>query len=296
MTITKAAVHCILFLLLCTVQLRAQQIGVLPMADASIEDFGEQFTIHATLLLREQIEQQSWASVFLNPGGVYTPSDTDLMVSYSQDRPAASRPGVALATTLLQVERPKRGPMLLRVRAELTNIATGQTASLGVFEHKVRPDELVVELAHGHFWGGTGSRPFDNQPIGHLARDLDEEIAQAAIAQAGRWQLTRVPPLAAGTANPACNASFQVSYGNQRTSRTYDLVLDRKFESVMTGNGRLQFDLVSGPHLLLLHLNDTPYKVPAQKQYAIDFDFDCDHPSLAVEIGPGGEAILKAQP
>jgi hypothetical protein len=287
--------RCILFLLLCAVSLRAQQIGVLPMADASTENFGEQFTTHATLMLREQIEP-GWPSVFLNPGGVYTPSDTDLILGFSQELPSSHRPGVALATTLLQVEHPKKGPRYLRIRAELINVSNGQTASLGVFEHKVKPEELEVELAHGHFWGGTGSRRFEKQPIGHVARDLDQEIAAAAIAQVEQWQLNSDLPPAPESANSDCNASFQVAYGNHRISKTYDLVLDQSFESVMTGEGRLQFDLFNGPHLLLLHLNDVPYKVPAQKQYAIDFDFDCASPSLTVEIGPGGEAILKAQP
>jgi hypothetical protein len=286
----------ILLVLLCAVAGRAQQIAVLPMADASIEDFGEQFTIHSTLILREKIQERAWASTFLNPGGVYTPSDTDLVTSFAQEQDPSSRPGTALVTTLLQIDRPRRGPWKLRVRAELTNIATSQTVELGTFDHKVRPDELVVEMAHGHFWGGTGSRPFEKQPIGHLAEDVADQISEAAIAQAQRWQQNRVPPLVTNIANSACDSSFQVSYGNHKISRIYDLLLDNKFESVTTEDGRLSLPMFPGPHVLLLHLNDVPYKVPAQKQYAIDFAFDCARPALSVEIGPGGEAVLNTHP
>jgi hypothetical protein len=289
-------IRCVLFLLLCAATSRAQQIGVLPMADASIEDFGEQFTIHSSLILRDAIQARTWASTSLNPGGVYTPSDTDLVVTFAQEQDPENRPGVALITTLLQVDRPKRGSWMLRVKAELANTLNGQTAELGTFEHKVRPDELVVEMAHGHFWGGTGSRPFEKQPIGHLAQDLANQIADAAIAQAERWQQNRVPPLITNTADSACEASFQISFGRERISKTYDLMLDHKFQSVTTMEGRLALPLVPGPHFMLLHLGDVPYKVPAQKQYALDFNFNCARPALSVEIGPGGEAVLKTQP
>jgi len=100
-----------------------------------------------------------------------------------------------------------------------------------------------------------------------------------------------VPPQAANASSSTCDAPFQISYGNRKISRTYDLLLDKKFQSVATADGRLSLPLFPGPHVLLVHLNDVPYKVPAQKQYAVDFAFDCARPAMSVEIGPAAKPL-----
>jgi hypothetical protein len=272
--------------------LGAQGIGVMPMFDASAEDIGPLFAEQTTLILQQTLQAAGVHAVYLNPGGVYTPTDIDLI------RDTSERYGVSavLVTTFPRVFRPKgnRGPILLELKAQLVNPKDGTVADLGAYERKITPDELIIEYGHAHFWGTTGSRPFTHQKIGEHAEKLSAEIVASALAQARQLHLDLGTPPAIPPAPAQCAFNFRVSLPRHRIAKTYELILDGHDEAFGVTDGIASFTAPEGPHTLYLYVHDAPYNLPVQHLYPINAMLSCPTPSLAVVLGPGGEASFEA--
>ena len=79
-------------------------------------------------------------------------------------------------------------------------------------------------------------------------------------------------------------------------AKTYELILDGHDESFGVTDGISTFTAAEGPHILYLYVHDAPYNLPVQHLYPINALLSCRTPSLAVTLGPGGEAAFEAHP
>jgi hypothetical protein len=278
----------VLFLLL-SMRVTAQGIGIMPMYDASAEDVGRQFTEQSTLMLFQELQAKGSDATLLNPGGIYLVSDIDLIRAMAQPL----RIPAVLITSIRQVARPprgKHGDWFIEIEASLLDVGSGNSTPLPLVREKVRPEDLVVETYHGHFWGTTGSRPFASQRIGKIAHTIIQQIVASLPSQAH----IATPAKQIGTAS-TCPGSFRIVFPNQRLSKIYDLLIDGSEESIQISDGIAPLSLSSAPHLIMLHLADPPYKVPLQHLYLFNFVFDCAHSSLRALLQPGGGIDLSAQ-
>ncbi|MFC6646443.1 hypothetical protein ACFQBQ_12780 [Granulicella cerasi] len=281
-------------LLMLAAALPAQTVGVMPVYDNSLESIGQEFTEGTTLILLQQLESRGVATTLLNPGGVYLPSDNDLIQGYGQ----GSNTALVLVTQLNQVEFPK-GKFkdgFLVVTASLVQSATGSATPLGTFREKIKPEELVVETYHSHWGGATGSRAFVKQPIGKAAQKLAAQVLDAAtgnsLMTAARSSMAAAQPVA----QPACNGTFRVKFPRtDRVSKSYDLLIDGSEESFKITDGIATLMLKPGEHLLLLHVADPPYKVPMQHQYAFNYVQNCQAPNLIATLDKGGGMVLSSE-
>jgi len=264
----------------------------MPMFDASTEDIGPLFAEQTTLILQQSLQAAGVHAVYMNPGGVYTPTDIDLIRDTSEHYAISA----VLVTTFPRVFRPKgnRGPILLELKAQLVNPKDGTVTDLGAFDRKITPDELVIEYGHSHFWGTTGSRPFTHQKIGQDAAKLGGEIVTSALAQARQLHLDLGTPAATPPAPAQCGFNFRVSLPRHRIAKTYELILDGHDEAFGVTDGIASFTTTEGPHTLYLYVHDAPYNLPVEHLYPMNAMLSCLTPSLAVELGPGGEALFEA--
>lgn len=273
-------------------------VGIMPVYDASGENYGETFTQNMTQMLFDELKSTGYEPVLLNPGGAYTPLDSDLIKEFAQ----MSKVDAVLITIMQIPAKPKSGPYILKVDAQLLDPKTGTLTASRSYADNIRREEAIVEggyVGFGSMWGfGTGgSRRFEKQPLGKRARLFAKAIRQQAvstvpsIAQTGS---ALIPAPSSGS----CEVSFRVNYPRKNAiSKSYGLVINGKEESLWLKEGVATLSMRSGPSLILLNVADAPYRLPIQRLYAANTYVDCSRSdrALALDIGPAGEAFLRWQ-
>jgi hypothetical protein len=90
-----------------------------------------------------------------------------------------------------------------------------------------------------------------------------------------------------------------VRYIRQKaTSKAYAIIVNGREESVgVRDTGVVSLTLESGLNMFEVTLKDGPYRMPVQKEYAINRWIDCspDERHLTMEVGPVGEALIVAR-
>ncbi len=299
-----ARVACLLTLLAvlpsaATAQSRAV-VGILPVFDASGDVQSERFTSHLTLMIYERLQKSTVQPHLLNPGALYNPLNTDWPVEFGE----SAGVDVLLISTMLGTEKPKKGDWTLRVEAYVLDLRSGKK-SLPVL-HRYEIDrryvgENVYVTSGGVRQAGVAgefvSRPFDKQPIGKAARAMAESIAAGVPAQAEGVASQR-SGISSAPDQGRCTVDFAVAYTTKKTnSKTYQLVANARDESLWLKDGVAHLELASGPLVLQVSTNDSPYRLPVQRLYQLDAVVDCTRPErkLVLEIGGGGEALLHWQ-
>lgn len=274
-------------------------VGILPAYDASGEVYGEIFTQNLTQMLFDEVRASGYEPVLLNPGGAYTPLDSDLIKEFGQMSKVDS-----VLITILQIPlKPKNGPHTLKLDAQMLDPVTGTLSATRSYAENIRKEEAIIEggfIGFGAMWGfgGTGgSRKFEKQPLGKRARNFARNIRQQvlgtvpSLVQSGTWK----NPIAAPG---SCQISFRVAYPKKGSiSKSYGLIINGKEESLWLKEGVATVTMTNGPALLHINLADAPYRLPVQRLYAANTFVDCSRSerSLALDVGPAGEAFLVWQ-
>lgn len=272
-------------------------VGVMPAYDASGEDYGEIFAENLTQMLFEELQSSGYQPILLNPGGAYTPFDSDLVREFAQ----IARVDAVLVTTFQLPDKPKRGNYTLKVEAHLLDPQSGKVTPTRSYTDSIRREEAIVEGGYvglGAAWGfGTGaSRKFEKQPLGKRARSFARAIRGQAvdtIPQFATAGTTSVPVIVPGS----CKVEFRVVYPRKNAiSKSYGLIINGKEESLWLKEGIATVTLPNGPALILVNVADAPYRLPVQRVYAANTFVECggsEPQQLHLEIGPAGEAFLQ---
>lgn len=267
-------------------------IGIMPVFDASGENYGELFTQHMTQILFEEMKGTNFQPVLLNPGGGYTPLDPDLIKEFAQMSGVDS----VLITILQMPVKPRNGDYTLKVDAQLMDPKTGKTSSMQNYAENINRREAIVEGGYSGFFFSTGaSRRFDKQPLGKRSIAFSREIKQFAINTIPSMVVEGTaaePP----TTRNSCEINFRVAYVDKKAiSKSYGLIINGKEESLWIKEGVSTETVPSGPVMIVVTVADAPYRLPVQHIYAGNTFADCSRPerSLALEIGPAGEAFLR---
>ncbi|MCU1311551.1 MAG: hypothetical protein JWO20_2676 [Candidatus Angelobacter sp.] len=274
---------------------RKTSIGIMPVFDASGEVYGELFTQHMTQILSEEMQNSNLHPVLLNPGGAYTPLDTDLIKEFAQMAKVDS----VLITMFQMPDKPRSGPYTLKVTAQLLDPQSGATSAMQNYTESINRQEAIVETGYSGFFSAGGSRRFDKQPLGKRSISFSKAIRQYSLntvptmVQLGTAQ---IPPLS----QKSCEINFRAAYANankKAISKSYGLIVNGKEESLWIKEGIATMTLPSGRAIVVVNVADAPYRLPIQKVYAGNTFVDCDKPerSLVLDIGPAGEAFLRWQ-
>jgi hypothetical protein len=279
---------------------RKMLLGILPTFDAGGEAHGEIYTQNLTSMLFEEFRTDTIEPVLLNPGGMYNPLSTELILEYGRD---AGVDGV-LITSLQRTEKPKHGDWVLKVTAQLMEMKDGKTSEEFLSTQYLKSKDVVVE--HGHVgwmtmagWATAGSRPFEKQPLGKSARRVAQDFkTQAAPRSLSLISGRSAPPVGArpAAATAPCNVNFHVAYIKQKAvSKAYDVAINGREESLNIKEGYVAVSLPTGPVFVHTSVKDAPYKMPVQHLYQMNTYLDCGAPQhdLVLEIGPAGDAVLR---
>lgn len=274
-------------------------IGIMPAYDGSGEAYGEIFTQNLTQMLFEEVQATGHQPVLLNPGGAYTPFDSDLIREFAE----ISKVDWVLVSTMQLPDKPRSGPYILKVEAHLVEAKTGSATPTHYYSESIRREQAIVEggyIGMGAAWGfgGTGgSRRFEKQPLGKRARSFAKSIrtlVASALPKITPAAVTGSPSIAAGS----CKVEFRVIYPRKNAiSKSYGLVINGKEESLWIREGIASVTIPNGPALVLVNVGDAPYRLPIQRLYAANTFVECsaggEAMSLDLAIGPAGEAFLQ---
>jgi hypothetical protein len=288
MTRTLIAFICFFVAIPCLAQKKIT-VGVMPVFDASGDVAGEILTQHLTTMVYDALRDSSVQPVLLSPGGVYTPTDKEWALDFGRQVGVDA----VLISTLQPSNRPKKGDWTVRVETELLDLRSGD--SLPAVMHSEFVNRGYLNGVEGvTYFAGMTSRPFEKQELGKKAKHLAESMRGYVQANA-----TRVQPTATAVAGPAngssCHADFRIEYPNKSNSIAYSLIANRRDETLFIKEGVASLDLKSGPVVLQVKLEDAPYRLPTQRLYQVSTEADCSKPTLTMQIGPAGEALLRWQ-
>ncbi len=301
----------IIILLLSTSVLAASPgkvvVGVLPTYDQGGSNYGPEFCQHLTTMIFEELQSSSVQPLLLNPGGLYTATADEYTLDYARK----SDVDVALITVLLTTEMPAKGDFTIKVRSDLVDLKTGASmaswqSTTPISRHEVAHEAFttlgdsnsrVGQVRDSMSYFRSSSKPFEKQAIGAAAR----KIAQDVNAQAVRGAASVTPTKEAQTVapgGPPCSINFKVGYVTKHaSSKSYDLIVNGKDETLDVKDGEVPISVPSGPLLIQLAVHDAPYKVPKQDLYQLNAQLDCsqNHHDLRYEIGQVGEGFVKWQ-
>jgi hypothetical protein len=284
-------------------------IGVFPVFEMGDSKLGTSFAQHLTTLIFRQLQDAHLPAELLNPGGLYSGSADAETLDYAR----SSNVTVALVSTLLSTDIPAKGDFLVRVDSKLIDVANGSelaswesTAPINRHEFQTEMANTYGRTAAAHVPGGSygtyvfdaaelagsGSHPFDKTAVGKAAL----KIAQDVGGQVGH----NVPPGNAAAppaaAAPSCQINFRVAYpAKHASSKSYDIVVNGKDQTLSVADGKVPLTLNSGPVLIQLAVHDAPYKMPKQDIYQANTQLSCapEQHTLVMEIDQVGEGRLK---
>ena len=305
---------CFLMLLLC-VPLCAlaappdkASVGVFPVFEMGDSKLGTAFAQHLTAMIYRQLQSASIPVELLNPGGLYSGSADAETLEYAR----GTNVKIALVTTLLSTEIPEKGDFSVRVDGKLIDVASGSEIGSWQSTAPISRHEFMNETASrygrqtvGAMPGGrygnvaidmaelssSSSHPFEKTAVGKaaeiIATDMRTQVGQKVPAGGASS-----PPPAA----PSCKVIFRVSYpAKHASSKSYDIVVNGKDETLNVADGKTPLTLNSGPVLLQLAVHDAPYKMAKQDVYQANTMLGCapDQQILVMEIDQVGEGTLK---
>ena len=289
---TTLVVALLLCVSVCAQGQKKTTLGIMPVYDASAENYGELVTQHMTQMIFEQMQNSNFQPVLLNPGGAYTPIDTDLVKEFAQ----MSGVDVVLVTIFQMPDKPRSGPYTLKVDAQLMDPKTGKTSAMQHYVENIDRREAVVEGGYSGFFFSTGaSRRFDKQPLGKRSISFAKDIKQFASDTVPGMNVAATAAEPPSVKN-SCEITFRVAYVDKKAiSKSYGLILNGKEESLWLKEGISTETVPSGPLMVVVNVVDAPHRLPVQHVYAGNTFADCSKPerALAFEIGPAGEAFLR---
>jgi len=281
-------------------------VGVLPTYDQGGSNFGPEFCQHLTTMIYEEMQSSAVQPLLLNPGGLYTAMADEYTIDYAKK----SGVDVALITTLLTTEMPPKGDFIIKVKGDLIDLKTGASITTWQTTTPINRHDVAHETFEklGDNNGRVGqvrdsmalfrssSKPFEKQPLGAAARkiaqDTSTQTAHGAASQSSTQEAKSAP------SGGPCKVNFKVGYITKHaSSKSYDLIVNGKDETLDVKDGEVPLSAPSGPLLILLAVHDAPYKVPKQDLYQLNAQLDCSQKpqELKYEIGQVGEGFVKWQ-
>jgi hypothetical protein len=308
--IDRDRIYIVVFVLLFTSLLRASPgkvvVGVLPTYDQGGSNFGPEFCQHLTTGIFQELQNSAVEPLLLNPGGLYSATADEYTLDYARK----SGVDVALVTVLLTTEMPPKGDFTIKVKGDLIDLKTGTSmlswqSTTTINRHDVA-HEAFEKLGDNNGRVGQArdqltlfrpsSKPFEKQPLGGAARKIAQDVnTQIARGAASVTPTQEAKPVASGG---PCKVNFKVGYVTKHaSSRSYDLIVNGKDETLDISDGQLPLSVPSGPLLIQLAVHDAPYKVPKQDLYQLNAQLDCSQNphELRYEIGQVGEGFVKWQ-
>ncbi len=276
-------------------------IGILPTYDTSGQSYGGPVSEMLTGMLYQQFASNPrFQPVFLNPGGLWDPTQTSWVTEYVQ---TLNLPvDVVLATTFTEPETPKKGDLILHLKSVELDPKTGDAIQSTVANTPLKDRSAMVDygftyIPTGYFNRGAiyqPSRNFPKQPLGRAALELARQSAESASQSAAKLTASYSVPAAPST--ESCKMSIKINYVEKHSiSKSYSCIINEKDEALGIKEGILEVEEPAAPVLMQIKLNDAPYKLPKQELYLFDPTLDCSRGSnrLEVNIGPAGEASYK---
>ena len=281
-------------------------VGVMPTYDQGGSNYGPEFCQHLTTMIYEEMQNSNLQPQLLNPGGLYTAMADEYTLDYARK----SGVDVILVTTLLTTEMPSKGDFTIKVKGELFDLKNGASITSWQSTTPIKRNEVAHEafekLGDNNTRVGqardtitlfrSSSKPFEKQALGGAAR----KIAQDTSSQASRGATSVTPAQeakAAASGGP-CKVNFKVGYVTKHaSSKSYDLIVNGKDETLDVKDGEVPLSLASGPILIQLAVHDAPYKVTKQDLYQLNTQLDCSQKpqELKYEIGQVGEGFVRWQ-
>jgi|SRR5579871_1534648 len=283
-------------------------IGIFPVFEMGDSKLGTAFAQHLTAMIYHQLQSASIPALLLNPGGLYSGSADAETLEYAR----GANVKIVLVTTLLSTEIPEKGDFVVRVNGKLVDVVSGSELASWQSTAPVSRHEFMNETASrygrqtvgvmpGGRYGSTAidmaelsassSHPFEKTAVGKaaeiIAADMRTQVAQKAPAGGAS---------APAPAGGSCKINFRVSYpARHANSKSYDIVVNGKDETLNVADGKTPLTLNSGPVLVQLAVHDAPYKMPKQDVYQANTTLGCtpDQQTLVMEIDQVGEGTLK---
>jgi hypothetical protein len=287
-----------------------KSVGIFPVFEQGDSKLGSSFAQHLSTMIYSQMQAASMSALLLNPGGLYSGSPDAETLDYAR----STNVTMVLVTTLLSTEIPEKGDFFVRVDGKLVDVASGSEVASWESTAPINRHEFLTENAHtygreavarmpGGAYGtsaidivelsGSGSHPFDKTAVGKaalkIAQDMSSQVAQKAPAGAA----AATPAVA-----PSCKVDFKVSYvAKHASSKSYDVVVNGKNETLSIVDGKVPLTLNSGPVLVQVAVHDAPYKMPKQDVYQANAQLSCapEQHTLVLQIDQVGEGTLKWQ-
>ena len=268
-------------------------VGIFPTYDQSGVGFGSALSQHLTTLLYRELQKTAIEPILLNPGGLYTSVQDEFTGEYAEKNDVQ----MILVTVLLKPDMPKKGDFVIQVKSDLIDLKTGKSLASWQSSVPINRHEAFLERGGEVSYNGADysfvSRKFEKQPLGKATRKLAEEVRDQFV-QATRSLVpgTEIPIADSGK----CTFTFRVAYVSKHAvSKSYDVMVYDKDETLAVTDGNLPVSAESGPLLIQLVLHDAPYKLPKQNIYQASTRVDCSRTprSLTLQVGPSGEAYLK---
>jgi len=266
-------------------------VGILPTHDATGESYGGVFTRALPEMIFVELEKSRGQPIFLNPGGAYSPIDEDWYPEYAR----TMKVDVVLVTSL--VGRARRSGTL-RVEGFLLNVRTKARSPKLMATASI--DKKDLDVAY-YFEGASffgANRVFDKTRMGKAAHKLADSLAAAVVANASALVDGGSVPVATPPSG-ACDVAVRVRYVEKGSaSKNYVLIVNGREESLGTVDGVARMRLPAGKVVTHVSVRDAPYRLPVQDSYSANTVLDCSRPerTLALEIGPVGEAALRWSP
>src|SRR5947208_3029312 len=212
-----------------------------------------------TQMLFEEMQGTNFQPVLLNPGGGYTPLDTDLIKEFGQ----MSGVDAVLITILQMPTKPRSGQYTLKVDAQLMDAKTGKMSATQNYFENIDRREAIIEGGYTGFFFSTGaSRRFDKQPLGKRSISFARSIKQFVAGTVPTMSLAGTAPDLPASRN-SCEITFRVAYVDKKAiSKSYGLILNGKEESLWLKEGISTETVPSGQLMVVINVADAPYRLP----------------------------------
>lgn len=287
--------------------------GLLPVHDISGEVQGADFAWYLTSVLYDVMKAEGRELVLLNPGGAYTP----LNDAGTMDFARSAGVGIVLQPQLAPTHRtgPRDDHPRLQVDVKAVDVASGATLHAFSVTREVSRKNLDRGFDFGagfdekRFWGIPGtsvrlyhdaSRRIEKQPLGKTITDMAEAIRSNVLSFSGRTLVYPSAALNPGAPAGSCAIDLAVSYrGARSVSKAYALFVNGREESAaIDRDGVAHVTVRTGSNLFEVAVADAPYKLPVQRDYALNRWIACTtiERHLSVEIGANGEALIAIRP
>jgi hypothetical protein len=280
---------------------RAQKIvvGIAPAFDAGGDEFGEALVQHLTLFAYQDLLSSSqFTPVLLNPGGIYTPLDTNWLTEYVQDRPELD---LILVPTLKPTVVDKNTATVV-VELSLLDPKTGDAKSTWTVSEMTKEKNAWVQKGQAMAMSMAGDRSqrygvsmpsptsdFEKQPIGKTTEHLAAQVKDTLGAHIGGVKASGAKPEPQGSG--ACPVHVRITYNYKHAvSRSYTMLANGLDETSNIADGVATFKADEGPMLLQFTVNDAPYRMSKEPLYQLSAMHSCNYQTLVVDLGQQGDA------